>query len=77
MNADRIIKKILKDNMGLKPYERCLVFTDILNEDVDEKEKLRRKKLPYIAKAFFEEANSLAKAFYFEYGSLGSPASEP
>ncbi|AHF96544.1 peptidase [Desulfurella acetivorans A63] len=77
MNADRIIKKILKDNMGLKPYERCLVFTDILNEDVDEKEKLRRKKLPYIAKAFFEEASNIAKAFYYEYPSLGSPASEP
>jgi leucyl aminopeptidase (aminopeptidase T) len=75
--ANQIIRKILKNNMGLKPNERCLVFTDLLNEDVDENQKLRRSKLPLIAKAFFEEANSIAKAFYFEYPSLGSPASEP
>jgi aminopeptidase len=75
--ANQIIRKILKNNMGLKPNERCLVFTDLLNEDVDENQKLRRSKLPLIAKAFFEEANSIAKAFYFEYPSLDSPASEP
>ncbi|OSS42647.1 Leucyl aminopeptidase (aminopeptidase T) [Desulfurella amilsii] len=75
--ANQIIRKILKNNMGLKPNERCLVFTDLLNEEVDEKQKLRRKKLPLIAKAFFEEASSIAKALYFEYLSLGSPANEP
>lgn len=75
--ANQIIKKILTQNMGLKPLQRCLVFTDTLNEPVCEKERLRRQKLPLIARAFFDEANAIAKGLYFEYPSLGAPAHEP
>lgn len=72
-----MIKNILTKNMGLKPHEKCLVFCDTLNETVSDIERLRRSKLPFIAKAFFDEASNIAKAFYYEYPSLGAPASEP
>jgi len=63
--------------MCLKPYERCLVFVDLLNEQVNEKERTRRLNLVNIAKLFYEEAKNLSTAVYFEYPSLKAPACEP
>ncbi len=71
------VKNILLKNMGLKPNERCLVFVDLLNEEVNEKERKRRLNLVHIAKAFYEEAKDLSTSIYFEYPSLKAPACEP
>lgn len=74
------LKKIYTVNLGVRPDERTLVFTDTITEaeSPDEVERGRREGLVKVARAARDAGISLGLAvLYCEYPALGSPGTEP
>jgi len=74
--------KIYSFNLGVRPTERVLVFTDRVTkkekESISNEELKRRNSLVDIAKAAAEVGREYAKeVVYMEYPSRGGPAIEP
>ncbi|WP_297213449.1 MULTISPECIES: aminopeptidase [Thermodesulfovibrio] len=73
------LDNIFRINLRVKPHERVLIFTDIIREDenLSEKEKLRRENLRTIAQQLLKIGKKLCNVIYFEYPSLTAHGIEP
>ncbi len=74
------LKKIYTVNLGVKPDEKVLVFTDTITagENPDPVERGRREGLVKIARAARDAGSSLGMTvLYAEYPAIGSPGTEP
>jgi len=73
------IKKIFTVNLGVKPEEKVLVFTDIIqpSEDISDDERKRRSALVEIAKDVAKAGEGLCDVEYMEYPAVGSHGKEP
>lgn len=74
------VRDIYTRNLGIKPDERVLVFTDTISpeEKLSRAERTRRTGLLKIARAAAEIGRERAKEIvYIEYPSLGGHAKEP
>ncbi len=82
MNIDAL-RRIYSQNLGVKPGEKVLVFTDKLTKKeragLSEAETARREVLPEIARAAADIGieYSAREVIYLEYPSGGGPALEP
>ena len=74
------LKKIYTVNLGVRPDEKTLVFTDTITEaeEPDAVERGRREGLVKVARAARDAGMSLGlTVLYREYPALGSPGTEP
>lgn len=74
------LENIFKINLKVKPYEKVLIFTDLIKEEerISLEERQRRENLRDIAKKLKEIGKYFCKEIiYFEYPSLGSHGIEP
>ena len=79
MNTEPL-KNIFMVNLKIKPYEKVLLFTDLIRkeEKLLEEEKQRRKNLIDVALKLKEIGKPLCKKIiYFEYPATGSHGIEP
>lgn len=81
MTHAETIKNIFKTNLGLRPPERLLVFTDkvtVREKDISAEEVERREKLRHVARLLEEAGRGFAgKMFFHEYPSVGGHGKEP
>lgn len=74
------LENIFKVNLKVKPYERVLLFTDLIREDekLSQEEKQRREALRDVALKLREIGESLCKEIiYFKYPATASHGVEP
>lgn len=74
------LENIFKINLKVRPFEKVLLFTDLIKEDekISLEERIRRETLKDITKKLREIGKSFCKKIiYFEYPSLGSHGIEP
>lgn len=73
------IENIFTVNLGVKKWEKVLVFTDIIREDeaVSDDEKLRRAGLGRIASEVNETGRGFCNTVFKEFPSTGSHGAEP
>jgi len=77
---NKVIRNIFRINLGVKKHERLLIFHDRISkkEDVNETDKERRSKLPYISLLAEEIGKNLCKSIVrYEYAATGSHGAEP
>ncbi len=76
----RPLENIFRVNLKIKPYERVLLFTDLIRKDerLSHEEKQRREAIKDVALKLKEIGISLCKEIiYFEYPATGSHGIEP
>jgi leucyl aminopeptidase (aminopeptidase T) len=73
------LERIYSVNLGVKPDERVLVFTDLIgeNEEVSDDERGRREALVGIASDVADAGESLCDVEYLEFTAVGSHGKEP
>src|SRR3990172_5804524 len=73
------IKNIFTVNLGVKPEERVLVFTDLIGEDerATDEDRARRAPLKEIAEEVARTGERFCKTSYVEFRSVGGHGKEP
>lgn len=73
------LERIYTVNLGVKPDERVLVFTDLIgdSEEVSDDERGRRQALVGIASDIADAGESLCKIEYMEFTAAGNHGKEP
>lgn len=74
------LRDIFRVNLGVKKYERVLLFTDRISkkENIDESDKERRSKLTYLSLLAAEIGKNLCRSIELhEYPATGSHGAEP
>ncbi|MBI5286764.1 MAG: aminopeptidase [Deltaproteobacteria bacterium] len=73
------IKGLYTTNLGVKKDERILVFTDIPSpdEDIAERERVRRERLPGLARMVADVGKELCQMDFLTYPSLKGHGVEP
>jgi aminopeptidase len=77
---DNVLRDIFRINLGVKKYERVLLFNDRVSEkeDIDESDKERRSKLRSLSLLIAEIGKNFCKSITsFEYSTAGSHGAEP
>jgi aminopeptidase len=80
LQALRALKAIFTSNLGVKPTERILVFTDkpTAKEDMTPDDEVRRSELRELANLTAEVGRGLVKSMQFvEYPATGAHGKEP
>lgn len=74
-----VIENIFTVNLGVKNWDRVLVFTDLITEEekVSDDERRRREALRRIAKEVAEAGKRFCNTVYMEFPSIGSHGAEP
>lgn len=74
-----VIDRIFTVNLGVKKWEKVLVFTDMIREDevASDDERQRREALKRIAKEFTDAGKQFCDTVYMEFPSTGSHGAEP
>lgn len=74
-----VIENIFTVNLGVKNWDRVLVFTDLVTEEekVTDDERQRREALRRIAKEVAEAGKMFCNTVYLEFPSIGSHGAEP
>lgn len=74
-----VIENIFTVNLGVKNWDRVLVFTDLVTaeEKVSDDERRRREALRRIAKEVAETGKRFCNTVYMEFPSIGSHGAEP
>ncbi len=77
---ESVLRDIFKINLGVKKYERVLLFNDKISEkeDINEPELERRSKLRYLSLLAADIGKNFCKSITFhEYAATGSHGAEP
>ncbi len=77
---ESVLRDIFKINLGVKKYERVLLFNDKISEkeDINEPELERRSKLRYLSLLAADLGKNFCKSITFhEYAATGSHGAEP
>jgi len=77
---NNVVRDIFRVNLGVKKHERVLIFHDRISkkEVVNETDKERRSKLPYLSLLAAETGKNLCKSIIrYEYPATGSHGAEP
>lgn len=75
---DKAIEKLLNINMGIKPGERVLVFTDLMQEGrLEAKEMDRCRRLEKVAERVAELSGRITETQFYKYEALPSNGYEP
>lgn len=74
-----VIENIFTMNLGVKNWDKVLVFTDLITEEekISDDEKRRREALRRIAKEVAEAGKRFCNTIYLEFSSIGSHGAEP
>ena len=77
---ESVLRDIFKINLGVKKYERVLLFNDRVSEkeDINEPDLERRSKLRYLSLLAADIGKNFCKSITFhEYAATGSHGAEP
>lgn len=74
-----VLEKIFTVNLGVKDWDRVLVFTDLIREDetISGDERQKREALRRIARDAAEAGKRFCNTIYIEFPSVGSHGAEP